>query len=201
MRAKKARTEIRREQIANTALELLAVRGWQRVSLAAIARKVGVVTSAVYRHFRGKDEVLDAVLELVDQIFQANVQTARDANDQPLVQLHDIFVRHVALILSGVPVPRIILSEDVFTGSPRHRKHADRIYKNYLGALVAIIRAGQEQGQIRGTSSAETLALMWLGLVQSPAILWLLGGSDFDLKQHCERAWELYAQMLQSARR
>ncbi|MFA6546609.1 MAG: helix-turn-helix domain-containing protein, partial [Limisphaerales bacterium] len=73
MRAKKTKTETRREQIARAAMRLLAVRGWQRVSLAAIARKVGVVPSAVYRHFSSKDEVLDAVLNLVGQSFQANI--------------------------------------------------------------------------------------------------------------------------------
>lgn len=200
MRARKARTEIRQEQIAHTALKLLAVRGWQRVSLATIARKVGVVPSAVYRHFRSKDEVLDAVLELVDQSFQANVQAGRMANPEPLAQLHDVLRRHVALILSGVPVPRIVLSEDVFTGNPRHRQRAHRIYRDYLAAIAAIFREGQDRGHIRRALAPEALSVMWLGLVQSPAIFWLLGNGHFDLERQCEGAWELFAQALQPDR-
>jgi AcrR family transcriptional regulator len=57
MRATKAKTAIRQEQIARAALKLLALKGWQSVSLAAIAKEVGVVTSAVYRHFAGKEEL------------------------------------------------------------------------------------------------------------------------------------------------
>ena len=197
MPAKKARAAIRQEQIARVAMKLLAVRGWQRVSLAAIAKQAGMVTSAVYRHFRGKAEALDAVLDLVDQSFQANLQAAQEATGQPVAQLHEVLVRHVALVVSGVPVPRIVLSEDVFTGRPRHRKRAHNIYRNYLSAIAGIIRARQGQGVICDQWSADTLSVMWLGLVQSPAILWLLGHSDFNLEQHCERAWECFARALQ----
>ena len=194
MRAKKARTEIRQEQIARAAMKLLALRGWQRISLAAIAREVGVVTSAVYRHFKNKDEVLDAVLDLVEQRFQANVG---NSSKDPLARLRDVLMRHVDLITSGVPVPRIILSEAVFAGHPRHRKRVQKIYQNYLVEIAVIFRDGQEQGLIQGKPSPETLSIMWLGLVQSPAILWLLGHGKFDLKQHCERAWQLFAAAIQ----
>jgi AcrR family transcriptional regulator len=199
MRAKKAKTEIRQEQIARAAMKLLAVRGWQRVSLAAIARKVGVVPSAVYRHFSGKDEVLDAVLNLVEQSFQANLAAACESLSNPVAQLHEALTRHANLIASGVPIPRIILSEDVFTGSPRHRKRVHAIYQTYLTEIATITRSGQEQGLIRRELPAATLATMWLGLVQSPAILWLLGQGDFDLQQHCECAWQLFAEAMQPA--
>ena len=84
MRASKAKTEIRQQQIARAATRLLAKRGWEQVSLAGIAKAVGVVPSAVYRHFSGKDQVLDAVLDLVAQSFQTNLQTARGATTNPV---------------------------------------------------------------------------------------------------------------------
>jgi AcrR family transcriptional regulator len=196
MRARKAKTEIRQEQIARTAMELLAVRGWQRVSLAAIARKVGVVPSAVYRHFASKDKVLDAVLNLVGQSFQANLVAVRQSADNPLTQLQQALTRHANLIASGVPIPRIILSEDVFSGNPRHRKQVHDIYRAYLTEIEVIFRSGQEQGLIRRELATATLARIWLGLVQSPAILWLLGQGDFDLQQHCEYAWQWFAESI-----
>jgi AcrR family transcriptional regulator len=200
MRARKARTEIRQDQIARAAMKLLAVRGWQRVSLAAIARQVGVVPSAVYRHFGGKDEVLDAVLDLVEHHFHANVQKAHGSTCDPVARLHAVLRRHVELIVSGVPVPRIMLSDGVFTGTPRHRQRVQVIYRNYLAAIAGIFRDGQDQGLIQREPGAETLSVMWLGLVQSPAILWLLGKGAFDLPTHCERAWTLFANSIRTRR-
>jgi AcrR family transcriptional regulator len=200
MRASKATTEIRQEQIARAATRLLALRGWQQVSLASVAKAVGIVPSAVYRHFSGKDQMLDAVLDLVDRSFQNNLRAARRATNHPVAQLKQALMQHVELICSGVPVPRIILCEDVFTGSPRHRRRVKAIYQVYLGEIAAIIRDGKNQNLIRPELAADTLALMWLGLVQTPAILWLVSREGFDLRQHCERAWQLFAETIQPSR-
>ena len=200
MRANKAATEIRQEQIARAATRLLAVRGWQQVSLAAVAKAVGIVPSAVYRHFSGKDQMLDAVLDLVDKSFQTNLQAARRATTHPIAQLREALARHVDLISSGIPIPRIILSEDVFTGSRRHRRRVQAIYQAYLGGIAAIIRDGQDQNLIRRKLDPDTLSLMWLGLVQTPAIFWLVGREGFDLRRHCERAWQLFAEAIQPPR-
>ncbi len=197
MRAHKAKTQIRQGQIARAALRLLAVRGWRRVSLAAIAREVGVVPSAVYRHFSGKDQVLDAVLDLVSESFKTNLEAARKCTTNPIACLHEVLMRHVDLIAGGVPIPRIILSEDVFAESVRRRNHVREIYRNYLGEISSIVREGQRAGSIRGELIPDTISLMWLGLVQSPAILWLLSHGEFDLREHCERAWKLFAATLQ----
>ena len=199
MRASKAKTEIRQGQIAQAALKLLAVRGWRRVSLAAIAKAVGIVPSDVYRHFTGKDQVLDAVLDLVGQSFQTNLKVARQKMADPVACLHEVLTRHVQLIHGGIPVPRIVLSEEVFTGRPRHRKRVHEIYQNYLGEIAAIIQDGQHKNLIRRELAAETLSMMWLGLVQSPAILWLVSSGGFDLQQHCERAWQIFSGMIQTS--
>jgi len=63
--AEKLDTKTRQDQIAEAALEMLGTHGVGELSMADIARRVGLVPSAIYRHFRGKDEVLDAVLELI----------------------------------------------------------------------------------------------------------------------------------------
>jgi hypothetical protein len=117
-----------------------------------------------------------------------------------MARLHGLLRRHVELITSGVPVPRIILSEDVFTGSPQHRKRIHSLYHAYLDEIRQMIEEGQSQGLIRRELGAPTLALMWLGLVQSPAILWLLGRGQFDLRQHCDQAWKVFATAIQPDR-
>ena len=50
--------------------------------MARVARRVGLVPSAVYRHFESKDELLDAVLEMIRERLNANVvQASQDAAD------------------------------------------------------------------------------------------------------------------------
>ncbi len=67
MSEEKLDTQIRREQIAQAALELVASQGLKRLSMAAVARRVGLVPSGIYRHFHSKTEILHAVLDRIRQ--------------------------------------------------------------------------------------------------------------------------------------
>lgn len=98
MAAEKLKTLVRREQIAQAALRLAARGGLKRLSVAAIARQVGFGPTAVYRHFKSKDEVLDAVLDLVGTRLQANVKSVHPKTGDPLEILHKLLTRHIALI-------------------------------------------------------------------------------------------------------
>ena len=91
------------------------------------------------------------------------------------------------LSAAAFPFRASFSAEDVFTGSRRHRRRVQAIYQAYLGGIAAIIRDGQDRKLIRRKLAADTLSLMWLGLVQTPAIVWLVGRQGFDLRQHCER--------------
>ena len=58
--AAKQKTAVRREQIAQAALDVLAELGPAELSMARIAERMGLATSAMYRHFPGKDALYSA---------------------------------------------------------------------------------------------------------------------------------------------
>lgn len=192
MAEEKLDTEIRREQIAEAALGLVAARGVNRLSMAAVARQVGLVPSGIYRHFKGKDEMLLAVLDLIEARLLANVEAARQETAGPLEQLRGVLIRHVRFIREGRAFPRIIFSDDVHSGDPQRMARVHRIAAGYLGKLQEIVRQGQEQGVIRPEVDPPTAAMMFLGMVMPAGILWHLTDGGFDVIRHAERAWEMY---------
>ncbi len=198
MRAAKRKTEVRQEQIAQSALTLIARHGFHRLSIAALAREVGVVPSAIYRHYQGKEEVLDAVLELVSQRLLENVEAARRETANALERLHALLMRHVALVQNGVPIPRVVFSEEIFTGHRKRRQRVHQIFQQYLGRVAGMIQEGQRAGAIRSEFSPVTLSVMFLGLVQPSAILWLMSEGEFDFPQHVQNAWQVYCRMIQT---
>jgi AcrR family transcriptional regulator len=194
MATSKQTTAVRREQIAQAALEVLAETGPAELNMARIAARLGLATSAMYRHFPGKDEILDAVIDLIDSRLKANVAAAARVSDDPLARLEFLLRRHVALVRENSGIPRLLFSGEVFCGSGGKRERLSQLITGYLARVARIIRAGQRAGSIRSDVAAPTLAVHFLGIVQPAVILGHLSGGRFDVARHAKRAWKLFVE-------
>lgn len=197
MATEKLDTQVRREQIAQATLELVAAGGLKKLSVAAVARRVGLVPSALYRHFKGKDEVLDATLGLIQDKLLDNVKAVSEETDDALEQLHGLLMRHVRMIRENRGIPQIIFSQDFYTGHPDRRSRVYRGIRSYLAEVAGIIRRGQQAGQVGRQVDPEVAAVMFLGLVQPSAILWHLSDGDFDVTRQAQRAWPLFRRAIE----
>src|SRR3989304_381751 len=184
MSEEKLDTRIRREQIAEAALQLVASQGPGRLSVAAVARRVGLVPSGIYRHFRSKEEILLAVLDRIEQRLLANVKAACQASSDPLECLRDVLMRHIKFIREGRALPRIIFSDDYHGNHPKRKEKVLSIVAQYTGQLTEIVRRGQQQGVIRKEVDPATVTMMVLGIVVPAGIRWHLSEGGFDVTQH-----------------
>ena len=192
MSNERMRTDLRREQIARTAMDLVTGRGITELTMEGLSRRIGVAPSAIYHHFRNKDEVIDAVLDLLKERLLGNVRAVVAECRDPLDRLQRLLTLHVNLILDYSALPRVIFSEQVYGGNPERKAKLYDIISSYLGEIASIIREGQEQNRIRPELDAGTLSVMFLGLVQPTAILWHLSDGTFDAAQHVDRAWPVF---------
>jgi len=192
MSEEKLQSRIRREQIAEAALALVASQGLRRLSIAAVARRVGLVPSGIYRHFKSKDEMLAAALDLLEKRLLDNVRAARQKTADPLEQLEGILKRHVRLIREGRAIPRIVFSDDVHSGHPQRKQRAQRILERYLEQIGECVREGQRQGRIRPDLSPETVGMLFFGLIVPAVIRWHLSDGGFDVTRHAKQAWPLF---------
>jgi len=191
MAVEKLGTEIRQDQISEAALEMLGTRAVSELGMADIARRVGLVPSAIYRHFRGKDEVLDAVLELIGRRLLSNVQAVQEEGGNHLERLRRLLMRHVRFVRENQAVPRIVFSDEITSRNPARKARVHAIIRTYLDRVADMVRAGQEEEEIRSEVDPETVALLLLGVVQPGAVLWHLSDGCFDVTKHAERAWRL----------
>ncbi|NUQ62719.1 MAG: TetR/AcrR family transcriptional regulator [Pirellulales bacterium] len=191
MSDEKLGTEIRKEQIAEAALKLVSSHGLGRLSVAAVARRVGLVPSGIYRHFRSKDEILSAMLDLIERRLTDNVHAASEESADPLTQLRGVLVRHIRFIREGRAIPRIVFADETFVGHPERKTRVQQILRGYLGRVSRIIQQGQEQGQVRPELDPETVAMMIIGIVMPAGVLWHLSDGGFDVTRHADRAWQM----------
>jgi AcrR family transcriptional regulator len=193
MMTRKVETVIRQDQIANAALALIAQQGLRRTSIASVARRVGLVPSAIYRHYRGKNEMLDAVLELVRDRLLDNVRAVTTDTPDALERLRKLLELHASLLAKQPGILRVVFSEEIYTGSAARRAKVFRIVKGYLKGVEDIIRQGQARGTVKPGLDPPTTALMFLGLIQPAAILSQMSAGELDVVRHAEHAWPVFA--------
>jgi len=198
MSDQKLDTEVRKEQIAEAALGLLAGQGLGRLSIAAVARRVGLVPSGIYRHFSGKDEMLEAVLAMLERRIGEILEAAEQATPDPLEQLRRVLMGHVRFIREGRAIPRMIFADDGEKFSPAIRARVIEILQGYMGRVADLIARGQQQGTIRPELDPQTLALMFFGIVVPAGILWHLTDGGFDATKHGERAWQVFSEAIRT---
>lgn len=196
MRAEKKDTELRRRQIAEAALDVMSANGLRGLSIAAVARRVGLTPSAIYRHYTGKDQVLDAALEHLRQTFLGNVAAVRAETDDPLERLRRLVQRHLAFFMQNIALPRIIFSDETIAAHSERRARVYRLVRGYLDAIADVVRDGQARGLLGRRIDPDTASLLFLGMVQPGGFLRLLSGGQFDVAAHLDRVWPLYESLL-----
>ena len=192
MRAEKTNTELRKEQIAQAALDIIGGEGVHALSVAGIAERVGIVPSAVYRHYSGKDEIIEAVIDLLDKRLTGNVAAARREASDALDQLKTMLMRHVDMLKAHSIIPHVVFSDGIYTGHPERRERVGRLMSGYIDSIKNIIREGQKRGEVRDDVDAASAALSFMGIIMPAAVLWDISGRRFDVKNHAKKAWELF---------
>jgi AcrR family transcriptional regulator len=196
MRAKHLDSDTRREQIAEAALTLIAGQGMASVTVERVARLTGLTPSGLYRHFKNKAEILDAVLNLVHDRFLDSIQAAREGTPTPLDALHRLLLRHVRMIMAQHGIPRILFSDEINFKYPEKKATLRDIMTDFLAGITALMAKGQKEGTIRSDIPAKDMAVMFIGIFQPPALLYFLSDGSFDLLAQVDTSWRLFAETI-----
>ena len=193
MAAEKRSREARREQIAEAALEVIARHGTRSLSVGAVARRIGIVPSAIYRHFHGKEEILSAAIGRMGERLLENAGRAAAGEGGTIPRLRKLLRDHVRAIREGYAGPRIVFAEGIDGGGVSHRMEVYHVIRRYLDRVAGILRQGQLAGDLRRDLDPEATAVHFLGLIQPAATLWYLSAGKFDVLLNAERSFEQFA--------
>lgn len=190
--AQKLGTDVRKQQIIQAALSLVSSHGLKGLSIAGIASRVGLVPSAIYRHFKNKEQVIDAILDLIRERLLANVRMVTGETADVLERLLRLLMLHIQLIRENQGILRLVFSEEVMNGPQERKARVQATVETYLRAVAEIVHQGQKAGVIRSDLEAGSVSVAFLGMIQPAAILWHLSAGKFDLTRHAGRAWKIF---------
>lgn len=190
-----------RALIVSEATILFATRGYERTSLNAIAKSIGISAPALYYHFDSKDEILFATLETT----LVNLQTMASeavgaAGDSPADQLTAFVRAHVFHDVGNVEIMPMLNAglynvDKLIDGLPAtRRKRLTLLQREFLDQLRRILHAGVTAKTFRIDDITAT-AFAIIGIVDF-AVYWFRAGGKLSVKQLADQYGELALRMV-----
>ena len=179
-------TEIRREEIVRAAMDVISERGFQDTRLADIAERAGTSAPAVLYHFKAKDEILDAVVSLVEDRFYEGVEATLEQEVGPLARLVHL-LESAARDDDGEETATMWkMWLEIWTRALRE-PHAARtrqlLDRRWRAVLSETIAEGQRAGELPDTVVPDQVALMLASLMDGLAVQFALGDPEVSAER------------------
>lgn len=182
--------DIRRDQIVEAALRIIANRGVKSLTTAAIAEEVGISEANLYRHFKNKDEILQGTVEKIREGLLRNLDAVSSMTDaSPVARLKRLFMLHLEYIEKNEGIPRLVFSEEMHIGNESLKEKLLNTIGLYSAKLESLIKEGKRVGLIKKDIDHSSAALMFLGMIQILAMKWSLSGFSFSLADEGVKLW------------
>lgn len=189
MPRKRLTSTMRQEQILDTTLEIIAEKGLAGVNTSEIAQRIGIVPSALYRHFENKDALLDALLDRTHSILFENVRKISMESSGASKNLRSLFLLHIEFIRKNPGIPKLVFSDAAVFGSPERKKKVIFIVRNYMNKLKEIAEKGIREGDLMNDISSEAVAFSMVSFAQHVGLISNLSDGKIDMSNLAELAW------------
>ncbi|HUC38000.1 MAG TPA: TetR/AcrR family transcriptional regulator [Acidimicrobiales bacterium] len=171
--------------LIQAAIDLIAERGYERTTLAAIGEASGYSRGLVTQRFGSKEGLLWEVVERMLKRWGAHSLRPRvgaTVGADALVLVVDAYTEAVASSPNGVRALYALLFE-AMGPVPALRPKFEELHRHMRRDLAGWIRAGQAQGTVRPGVDAETEAALFLGTIRGVTLQWLLDPKSVRIEQ------------------
>lgn len=155
-------TGVRRRQIAEAALELIAEVGLDGFTTRAVAARVQITDGAIFRHFERKQDIVLAAMDLLEEQMFSSLPDHAD----PLERLKAWFSHRAECVASHGAFGHLVFSEQLIhaAGEPARAKIRSWQQRN-LEFMRANLDSLTQQGRLRPGLVVDELLPVLRGLV------------------------------------
>lgn len=148
------------QAILAAAQSLFAEKGFDAVSMSAIARLANTSKPNIYHHFKNKDELYLAVMKTAVQRTSILLDSLETAPGGYAEHLSDFSAGQLQNILTHKRSTQLILREALSGGSQRGQDIAKHVVGEVFTRLVAMVRQGQQENEFRKDLDPSLAAFM-----------------------------------------
>jgi len=146
--------------ILEAAETLFAEKGFDAVSMSAIAGLANTSKPNIYHHFKNKNELYLAVMKAAVQRSSVLLDSLEDAPGTFRQHLSDFSAGQLGNIMSHKRSTQLILRETLSGGTQNGQEIARHVVEEVFSRLVAMVQQGQHENEIRDDIDPSLAAFM-----------------------------------------
>jgi TetR/AcrR family transcriptional regulator len=120
----------------------------EKATTAALAKRLDVSEAALYRHFRGKAEMFEGLIEFIEQTLFALVNKITGEEKSGVRQLESIMSILLAFAQKNRGMTRVLVGDALVNEDERLQTRINQLNERLEAALKQALRFGVSQGEI-----------------------------------------------------
>ncbi|MBS3742380.1 MAG: TetR/AcrR family transcriptional regulator [Candidatus Cloacimonetes bacterium] len=187
----------RQKEIINAAIELIAEKGIQHLTIKNLSGKIGIVEGGIYRHFDSKMDILLGILTSFENNIITNIKAPiLNDKEKALEKLQTMFEKAIRNFKHKPALAAVIFAEEIFQNDNRLSKKVYKIMHQNQSMIQNIIHAGQLSHTIRTDISDKQLTLIITGTLRLIVTKWRLSDFSYDLENEGKQMWQSIKKLL-----
>jgi len=167
----------RKRQVLETALRIVDTEGIHSLTLRKIAENVGITEAALFRHFKGKEDIVSS---MANTVFEENQYVPR--GEGPLQTLENMLTWQLEKFQNNPHHTSVLFQEDIFREYPSTRERFDLRRTSRSTLIHQLIKEGKRLGEFAPDVDEEAFTLLYMGSIRMAVLEWRHSGFSYDLR-------------------
>ncbi len=173
----------RQFEIVEAAGRILTTSGISGLTTKSLAREMRFSESAIYRHFKSKEEIIVALLEYLAQNMDERYTHAISAEQTPEEKFVTLFENQFSFFKKNPHFVVAVFSDGLMEESQRINQTILKIMAVKMKHLEPIVREGQQKGFFTHAVSTEEVVNIVMGSFRLRMFRWRARNFAFDIER------------------
>lgn len=185
------RTKIRRLQIIDVIRSIISSKGIEHVTISEIASGIDTTKTAIYRHFKSKQDILSLLIDNIEETLMKALNEAM-TSEYPIQNLKNILLAHLTYARERRETSFIVIMGVMQFSDPLIRQKISKLIQKYLQKIQRILSVAIKLGLVKNDIDPKISAIAFLGLIQSTVTVWSYKNFNFVPQKAHAPLWNIY---------
>ena len=182
----------RKGDIITSALRIIDQNGIKALTISRLAKEVGFVESALYRHFKSKKDLILFIIDNILQEARRHFQEVEEASQEAGEALKNLLYLHLNFLEEYPGIFKIVYSDEIHLGDQELQARISGLISEIIGFIKKIIQKGMAEKKLKSDLDVTVAAMHFLGLVYTAFSYWTIKRRKVSLKKAALALFDQY---------